>query len=126
MFDQYLEFCETFNNKKLFLTTRYAKSLKKILVKANIDLHPAIKTHNPERLSSCADHMYHKNGYIKSCKSFTFNLSNGKAVSWDYKKYFNCESKNVLYILTCSKEDYFYLGKKLFSLSKGYVCTSQA
>ena len=34
-----------------------------------------------------------------------------KYVTWNYNKLFDCNSKDVLYCLTCNKCDYFYLGK---------------
>ena len=60
---------------------------------------------------SCTDCIYHKNGYIKPWKSLTFKLTNGKSVSWNYNKFFDWDSKDVLYILICNNYDYFYLGK---------------
>ena len=30
---------------------------------------------------------------------------------WHYKSYFNCGSKNVIYILMCNTSEWFYLGK---------------
>ena len=40
-----------------------------------------------------------KNGYIKECNKFT--TTNG--VEWHIKSHINCNSKNVLYYLTCTK-----------------------
>ena len=34
-----------------------------------------------------------------------------KYVTWNYSKLFDCNSKDVLYYLTCNNCDYFYLGK---------------
>ena len=30
---------------------------------------------------------------------------------WHYKRYSNCDSKNVIYTLTCNTYDWFYLGQ---------------
>ena len=30
---------------------------------------------------------------------------------WHYKRYFNCDSKNVIYILMCNTCEWFYLGQ---------------
>ena len=30
---------------------------------------------------------------------------------WHYKRYFNCDSKNVIYILLCNTYEWFYLGQ---------------
>ena len=107
------ELRETFSNKKVLLTTRQPKNLKKMLVTAKFDLHPELPNRKPNRLFSCTDCIYHKNGYIKLCKSFTFKLTNGKSVTWSYNKFFDYDSKNVLYILICNNCDYFYLGKTI-------------
>ena len=37
------------------------------------------------------DYIYHKNSYIKPCKSFTYKLTNGKSVTWNYNKFFDCD-----------------------------------
>ena len=76
-------------------------------------LHPELPNRKPNGLFSCSDCIYDKNGYIKLCKSFTFKLTNGKSVTWNYDKFFDCNSKDVLYILICNNCDYFYLGKTI-------------
>ena len=98
-------------NKKVLLTTQKPKNLKKMLVTSKFDLHPELPNRKPNGLFSCTDCIYHKNGYIKPCKSFTFKLTNGKSDTWNYNKLFDCDSKDVLYILICNNCDYFYLGK---------------
>ena len=80
-----------------------------MLVTAKFDLHPELPNRKPNGLFSCTDCIYHKNGYIKPCKSFTFKLTNGKSVTWNYNKFFDCDSKDVLYILIY----YFYLEKTI-------------
>ena len=107
------ELRETFSNKKVLLTTRQPKNFKKMLVTAEFDLHPELPNRKPNGLLSCKDCIYHKNGYIKPCKSFTFKLTNGKSVTWNYNKFFDCDSKDVLYILICNNCDYFYLRKSI-------------
>ena len=73
------ELRETFSNIKVLLTT--PKNLKKMLVTAKFDLHPELQNRKPNGLFSCTDCIYHKNGYIKPYKSFTFELTNGKSVT---------------------------------------------
>ena len=41
------ELRETFSNKKVLLTTRQPKNLKKMLVTAKFDLHPELPNRNP-------------------------------------------------------------------------------
>ena len=47
-----------------------------MLIKAKFDLHLELPNRKPNGLFSCTDCIYHKNGYIKPCKSFTFKLTN--------------------------------------------------
>ena len=97
----------------VLLTTRQPTNLKKMLVTAKFDLHWELPNRKPNGLFSCADGIYHKNGYIKPSKSFTFKLTNGKSVTRRYNKFFDCNSKDVLYIQICNNCDYFYLGKTI-------------
>ena len=123
------ELGESFSNKKVLLTTRQPKNLKNplgflfgnsgcksnfaVTNTAKFDLHPELPNRKPNGLFSCTDCIYHKNGYIKPCKSFTFKLTNGKSVTWNYNKFFDRDSKDVLCILICNNFDYFYLGKTI-------------
>ena len=60
-----------------------------MLVTAKFDLHPELPNRKPNNgLFSCTDYIYHKNGYNKPCKSFTFELTNEKSVIWNYNKFF--------------------------------------
>ena len=62
------ELRKIFSNKKVLLTTREPKNLKKMLVTAKFDLHPELPNGKLNGLFSCTDCIYHKNGYIKPCK----------------------------------------------------------
>ena len=84
-----------------------------MLVTGKFDLHPELPNRTPNGLFSCTDCMYHKNGYIKPCKSLTFKHTNGKSVTWNYNKFFDCDSKDVFNILICKNCDYFYLRKTI-------------
>ena len=39
--------------------------------------------------------------------------TNGKSGTWNYNKFFDCDSKDVLYILICNNCDHFYHGKTI-------------
>ena len=84
-----------------------------MLVTAKFDVHPELPNIKPNSLFSYTDCIYHKNGYIKPCKSFIFKLANEKSVTCSYKIFFDCDIKDVLYILICNNCDYFYLGKTI-------------
>ena len=66
-----------------------------MLVIAKFDLHLKLLNRKPNGLFSCKDCIYHKNGNIKPCKSFTFKLTNGKSVTWNCNKFLDCDSKHV-------------------------------
>ena len=52
------ELYETFSNKKVLVTTRQPKNLKKMLVTAKFDLHPESPNRKPNGLFSCTDCIY--------------------------------------------------------------------
>ena len=58
------------------------------------------------------DCIYHICGYFKLCKSFQFTV-NDKSMMWRYKFCFNCDSRNVIYILMCNTSEWFYLGQPI-------------
>ena len=59
---------------------------------------------------SCSGCIYHRSGYFMPCKFFQFKV-NDKSMIWHSKRYFNCDSKNVIYILMCNTCEWFYLGQ---------------
>ena len=100
------ELKQCFQNKTVQLGTRQSKNLRKIRTKAKFEENPLpllVKGFFP-----CNDCIYHRRGYFKPCKSFQFKA---KSMIWHYKCYFNCDSKNVIYILMCNTCEWFYLGQ---------------
>ena len=107
------ELKQCFQNKTVQLGTRQSKNLRKIRTKAKFEENPLpllVKGFFP-----CNDCIYHRRGYFKPCKSFQFKA---KSMIWHYKCYFNCDSKNVIYILMCNTCEWFYLGQKTRELEK--------
>ena len=51
------ELIETFSNKKVLLTTRQSKYLKKLLVTAKFDLHPELPNRKPNGLLNHGNHL---------------------------------------------------------------------
>ena len=49
--------------------------------------------------------------FISTCKSFQFKV-NDKSMIWHYKRYFDCDSKNVIYLLICNTCEWFIWGKQ--------------
>ena len=41
---------------------------------------------------------------------FSFKPKN-KLLAWQYKRFFSCDSKNVLYVLICNNCGFFYIGQ---------------
>ena len=107
------ELRNTFDNKKILLTTRQPRNLKKMLVRARFNLHFEHLQERRPGLITCADCIHHRIGYIVPSTSFTFKLKSGKTFTWSYQKMFSCDSKNVIYLLKCNGCDKFYLGQTI-------------
>ena len=82
-----------------------------MLVRAKFETKRTPKSPKLRRLFLSNNYVYHKAGYIIPCSSFLFKLTIGKTVTWTYKNYFSCDSKNVTYILICKTYDNFYVGQ---------------
>ena len=54
--------------------------------------------------------IYHRCGNFKPCKFFQFK-PNDKSMILHYKRHFNCDSKNVIYMLMSNTCEWFYLGQ---------------
>ena len=104
------ELKQCFQNKTVKLATRQPKNLRKILTKAKFERNPQPSPVKEVGFFPCNDCIYHRCGYFNSCKSFQFKANN-KSTIWHYKRYFNCDSKNVIYILMCNTCEWFYLGQ---------------
>ena len=116
------ELKQCFQNKIAQLATRQPKNLRKILTKAKFEENPLLPLVKEAGFSLCSDSIYHRRGYFKLCKFFQFK-ANDKSMIWDYKRYFNCDSKNVIYILTsmlntCQWVSFIFF----FSTLKIYTC----
>ena len=71
---------KTFNDKKILLTTQQPKKLRNLLVRAKFETKTIPKSPKLTGLFLCSNCVYHKAGYIIPCSSFSFKLSNGKAI----------------------------------------------
>ena len=69
--------------------------------------------------------MLHNNGYINSCKEFTFKVKHG-FFTWKYNRSFNCNSINVIYMLICAKCGDNYIGEtqNLWKYNRSFNCNS--
>ena len=102
---------KVFNYKTILVTTRQPKKLKNLLARAKFETKTIPKSTKLTGLFLCSNCVYHKAGYIIPCSSFSFKLTNDKTITWTYKSYFSCDSKDVIYILICKTWDNFYLGQ---------------
>ena len=101
---------QCFQNKTVQLATRQPKNFRKILTKAKFEENPLPPPVKKAGFFPCNDCIYRRCGYFKPCKSFQFKVSD-ESMIWHYKCYFNCDSKNVFYILICNTCEWFYLGQ---------------
>ena len=80
-----------------------------MLERSKLETKTIPKSPKLTRLFLCNNCVYHKGKYIIPCSSFSFKLTNGKTITWTYKKIFSCDSKDVIYILLCKNFHNFYL-----------------
>lgn len=52
----------------------------------------------------------HKKGYLKPCEKFTF-ISKRKTITWTYERFFDCNSKNLIYLMICTNCKQIYIGE---------------
>lgn len=102
---------KAFSDHAVILGTRQSKNLRNLLIKSRFSSQPQQPTFRPPSglykcTSSC---IYHNTGYISECESFRF----GRHLQhqWFYKRLFDCNSINVIYILTCNHCWKFYIGE---------------
>ena len=94
-----------FKDANVVVGYKQPKSLAKLLTRAkfsNTKLHKteSISDYSPGIFAACKDsrcNLCHNN-YIQECSSF--KAANGEI--WEIKAYIDCNSKNVLYYLTCN------------------------
>ena len=82
-----------------------------MLVGAKFETKTIPKSPKLTGLFLCNNCVYHKAGCTISCSPFSFKLTNTKTVSWTYKNYFSCDSKNVIYTLIRKTLDSFHIGQ---------------
>ena len=60
-----------------------------------------------------ANRVYLKNGYFKESLSFSFKSKKKKAklLTWHYKRFLSCDSKDVFYVFIWNNSDFFYNGQ---------------
>ena len=100
---------KAFSESRIVMGTRQPPSLHRMLVKSKFPITKPKKWKKPTSLYPCRKCKYHKKGYIKRTTSFKFGQR--LQFSWDYTRFFSCDSKNVIYILICRCCWKFYIGE---------------
>ena len=97
-----------FKKSRVVIGSRQSKSLRKLLVSSKFSLQKQKRQKKPG-LFRCRGCKYHKLGYLQPCLLFTFG-KHGEFV-WEYRRFFDCDAKNVIYVLKCRKCWKFYIGE---------------
>ena len=103
---------EMFKSKRILATRRNNTNLKQMLTSAKFEMHPLIKQPVMYGVYPCNDNKchLHTKGYITACTSFQFKPRN-KIITWKYNRMYTCSSKNVIYMLVCTKDTDNYIGQ---------------
>ena len=103
-----------FDNKNVLSTTRQPPSLRSLFTKSKFELHKQDeqKQNIENGIFSCGDErcFLHKLNYVPQCNSFDF-ISKGKLQTWEIRRTFTCNSKNVIYMMTCRGCNKLYIGE---------------
>ena len=100
---------EVFGDIQVILGTRQPSSLRDLLVRSKFSLKPARKAKATGMFFCPKTCKMHRMGYVVRCASFTFGKRN--QFRWDYTRFFNCDSTNVIYLLQCNHCWKFYIGE---------------
>ena len=103
---------KAFSNHRVVLGTRQPKNLRNLLIKSRFSSQPQQQQQSrpPPGLYRCTSScIYHNFGYITECLSFKFGRH--MQYEWFYNRHFDCNSKNVIYILICNCCWMFYIGE---------------
>ena len=100
---------KAFGRSKIITSTRQPKSLRNILIQSKYTSSKKPVVYKEFGLFNCNKCIYHETGYINHCSVFRFGKSN--TFSWRYSRYFDCDAKNVIYVLKCFNCWQFYIGE---------------
>ena len=100
---------KAFTNCKVVMGTRQPKSLRNFLIRSKFSSQPKRIEKKSCGLFNCRSCIYHNRGYIQECTFFRFGKY--KQFIWKYNRRFDCDSKNVIYVLICNHCWEFYIGE---------------
>ena len=100
---------KAFKDCRVVVGTRQPKALRNFLISSKFSSRRS-KRKKTSGLFPCKKScVYHQTGLIKPCKFFKFGRK--KEFSWTYNRFFDCESRNVIYVLKCARCWKFYIGE---------------
>ena len=99
---------KAFRDCRIVISSRQPKCLRNYLISSKFSSRPPTRK-NSSGLFQCKNCVYHHTGFVKPCKSFSFGKDN--EFRWEYRRFFNCESTNVIYLLKCANCWMFYVGE---------------
>ena len=97
-------------NTKIIRGTRQPPSLRNMLTRSKFS--SSLTPERPRRtvgLFPCHGCVYHSAGYFRTTKYFTFGRRG--EFTWEYTRFFNCDSCNVIYLIQCAYCWKFYIGE---------------
>ena len=97
-----------FKDCRVIFGTRQPKSLRKHLIRSKFSFVKK-RTTRHSGLFNCRGCKYDRSGFLRACQGFTFGKNN--EFHWEYRRFFNCDSCNVIYILKCRHCWKFYIGE---------------
>ena len=100
---------KAFGNSSIVMGTRQTDSLHKHLVSSRYPPMRARSVRNPGFYKCNYGCMYHSRGYLTPCTSFRFGPN--LCFKWEYTRWFDCNCKNVIYIIICANCQCFYIGE---------------
>lgn len=105
------EMRKTFANTSVVMGTRQPASLRKLLVRSRFSSNqPKTPRTRAAGLFPCRGGcIYHNRGYIRPAKFFTFGKN--KEFTWEYTRFFNCDSCDVIYLCQCASCWEYYIGE---------------
>lgn len=101
-----------FSKTHTLISTRQEKSIQQLLTRAKFTLEPSLLPPKIYGLFPCNNNRckLHTLGYITQNSTFTFNIGS-KQFIWKYNRYFDCNSKNLVYMMVCCKCGATYIGE---------------
>ena len=98
-----------FKDCRVIFGTRQPKSLRRLFVRSKFSFKKPRKQKQSGLFNCRRGCKYHRQGYIKPCLFFAFGKRN--EFFWEYRRFFDCDSKNVIYVVVCRKCGKFYIGE---------------